>query len=438
MKWATRGSAFPKKAVLALAGLAILVPVRAADSGNSLALAIILTRHGVRSPLQSNEALGAFSAQAWPKWEVAPGIQTPRGNALMAAMGDYYHQYLSDAGALTGDPSVDGPRVYIRADNDQRTLETGRIIGKSLVLIGEPEVHALEEGKVDPLFQPVKAQVGHPDSALAVAAVLGRMGGDPRRVDAAYAPAISRLKGVLFGPDGPPPGNASLDGSTTVVPGAPNSVVSLAGPLRTAVQCIEALTLEYADGMPASDVGWGRVDEHTLTDLFVLHGLYFDLTQRTFYPAQVEGSNLLSHILDTLEQGALGMPVPGAVGPVGERVVVMAGHDTNLANLGGLLDLNWWLPGSQANPVLPGGALVFELWRHGAEANGYFVRVSYVGESLAQLRAAAPLSLNAPPARSAIFIPGCSGSDPGYGAPLAAFVRTARKVIDPTFIAEEP
>jgi 4-phytase/acid phosphatase len=424
--------------IVALAGLLFSGAASAADTGDSLALAIILTRHGVRSPLQTNEALNAFSAQPWPKWEVAPGIQTPRGNALMAAMGDYYHQYLTDAGALTGDAAIDGPHVYIRADNDQRTLETGRIIGKSLVLVGEPEVNALEAGKVDPLFQPVRAGIGHPDAALGVAAVLGRMGGDPKRVDTAYATDMARLKGVLFGPGGSPAGNASLDGSTSVVPGTPNSVVSLVGPLRTAVQCIEALTLEYADGMPDPDVGWGRVDERTLSDLLVLHGLFFDLTQRTFYPAQVQGSNLLSHILDTMEQAALGQPVPGAVGPVGERVVVFAGHDTNIENLGGMLDLNWWLPGSQANPVLPGGALVFELWKHGTGASTYTVRVSYVGETLAQLRAGAALSLNAPPARSAIFVPGCSGSAPGYGAPLPSFVRTARKVIDPRFIAEEP
>ena len=68
----------------------------------------------------------------------------------------------------------------------------------------------------------------------------------------------------------------------------------------------------------------------------------------TFYPAQVNGSNLASHIIDTLEQGALGQPVPDALGPAGERVVVIAGHDSNLAAVGGtLFGMNWWLPGTQ-------------------------------------------------------------------------------------------
>jgi 4-phytase/acid phosphatase len=441
MAFASRGRALR---ILLLTALGASLPAgvfvcgASAEPGDKLVLAVVLTRHGVRSPLQTNEALAAFAAQAWPQWEVAPGIQTPRGNALIAAMGDYYHQYFADAGALTGDPAIDGPNVFIRADNDQRTLETGRILGKSLVLVGEPVVHSLPEGTPDPLFQPVKAHLGHPNAALGVAAVMGRMGGDPMRVEGAYREELERLKGILYGPGGPPAGNTAFSGPTTVVSGGANSVVALGGPIRAATQCVEAFTLEYADGKPEADVGWGRVDARVLGDLMALHALYFDLTQRTLYPAQVQGSNLASHLVDTLEQAALGQPVPGAIGPIGERLVVIVGHDTNLANLGGLFGLNWWLPGTPANPMLPGGALVFELWRHGTEPDALFVRACYVGETLAQMRAAAPLSLNAPPARSPIFIPASSGPAPGFDAPLAAFVRAARRVIDPTFIAEEP
>ncbi len=43
-------------------------------------------------------------------------------------------------------------------------------------------------------------------------------------------------------------------------------------------------------------------------------------------------------------------------------VLFIAGHDTNLANLGGALELNWTLPGQPDNTP-PGGELVFERWR---------------------------------------------------------------------------
>jgi 4-phytase/acid phosphatase len=406
--------------------------------GDEVRLVIILTRHGVRSPLQTGEALARLAAQPWPKWETAPGIQTPRGNQLIALMGDYYRQRFLRSGLLSGDPAADGPLVFIRADNDQRTIETARILGKSLVPIGEPDVHALAAGTPDPLFQPFRAHLGHPDTALAAAAVLGRMGGDPRNIDRAYATQLGELKDILFGHGVTPPESSGLDSPSAVSPGQQDYLVKLSGPLRAAEVCTDSFILQYADGMPAADVGWGKVDAKVMTDMLALHEILFDLTERTYYPAQVGASNVASHIVDTLEQGALGQPVPGALGPAGERVVLLAGHDSNIAAVGGLFGMNWWLPGTQANPMLPGGALVFELWRRGGPDDAYFVRTSYVAQTLDQQRDAVVLSLENPPALSPIFIPGCGGLGPNFDAPLKAFVRQARRVIDPAFIAPEP
>src|SRR5580698_8196896 len=195
---------FTRFAALVLLAGCFSAPAAHADE---LKLAIILTRHGVRSPLQSNEALAAFSAQPWPKWETPPGIQTPHGNQLIALMGDYYRARFQRSGLLSGDPAVDGPLVYIRADNDQRTIETARILGKALVSIGEPEVHSPPKGEGDPLFRAYRAHVGHPNTDLAAAAVLGRMGGNPANVERAYATQLEELDAIRFGPGGKPAGD---------------------------------------------------------------------------------------------------------------------------------------------------------------------------------------------------------------------------------------
>src|SRR5271167_650305 len=76
-------------------------------SGDELRLVIILTRHGVRSPLKANDQMAKFASQPWPKWEVGPAIQTPRGNLLVAYMGDYYHARFARDGLLSGNPDVD-------------------------------------------------------------------------------------------------------------------------------------------------------------------------------------------------------------------------------------------------------------------------------------------------------------------------------------------
>jgi 4-phytase/acid phosphatase len=406
--------------------------------GDQLKLAIILTRHGVRSPLQSPEKLAAYASKPWPAWEVMPGVQTAHGNMLIADEGDYYRARYLDAGLLSGDPAVDGPLVYVRADNDQRTIETGRIIGKALVRTGEPDVHALPEGIADPLYRPFRAHVGSPDSSLAVSETLARLGNDATNLDRAYAAQFAELKTILFGPGGMAPEGSEFNEPSRVSAGSDDSLVWVRGPLIAAERCADAILLEYTQGMPASDVGWGKVDSKVMTDLLVLHELEFDLTKRTHYAAQVEGSNLASHILDTLEQAATGEPVIGALGPSGEKVVVLVGHDSNIASLGGLLGLDWWIPGTQANPLLPGGALVFELWKHPGETGTYFLKVSYVAQTFDQMREATAGSPAAVPIRCPIFVPDCSGAGPDHDASLASFVLHARRAIAPAFITTEP
>jgi 4-phytase/acid phosphatase len=425
-----------RSAFLAIAAclLALATP---AVQGDELKLVIILTRHGVRSPLQTQAKLAPYAAQPWPTWEVPPGIQTPRGNELIALMGDYYRARFQKDGLLTGDPAIDGPLVYFRADNDQRTKATTAIIGKALVSTGEPDVHALPEGTKDPLFRPFQAKVGTPNLELASAAILGRVGGDLTNLDRAYAAQFAELNTVLFGPTANPGQVYIAAGEGSVSAGTGTNLTTLKGPIRVAEECVDSFILQYADNKPMSEVGWGRVDTKTLTDLLTLHELFFDLADRTFYSSQVEGSNLASHIVDTLEQGAQADVVPGAIGPAGEKILVLGGHDSNIAAIGGLFGMNWVIAGSQLNPTLPGSALLFELWKRGDAPGTYYVRTSYVSQTLEQMRAATPLTLDNPPARSPISIPGCGGIAPEFETSLASFVRQARKVIDPAFIAPE-
>jgi 4-phytase/acid phosphatase len=423
---------------LALAAAATAGPA----SADELKLAIIVTRHGVRSPLYKDEDMVPYAARPWPRWEVGRGQLTPRGNLLVGLMAAYYRERFLAAGLLTGDAGADEARIYLKADNDQRTIDTARTLGRAFLPGQSVRVWALPTGTVDPLFQPLRAHIGHADAAKGRAAVLGRLGGDPSVLDRAYAPQFALLKGILYGADAGTDAAAATSGSRPtpfdvpafVGPGEYDNVVSVRGPLRAALVSTESLLLEYLDGKPAADVGWGRVDAAVLTQLLALHDLYFDLVGRTFYPAQVQGSNLASHLVATLKQGATGRAVPGAIGPLGARVVVVAGHDTNLANLGGLLGLSWWIQGSQSNPVLPGSALIFELWHRAGPGGGDRVRISYVAQTLEQMRAAEPLSLARPPVVAPVFMARCGGASPTFDAPWAEFEQVASEVIDPSFV----
>ncbi len=140
-----------------------------------------------------------------------------------------------------------------------------------------------------------------------------------------------------------------------------------------------------------------------------LHTASEDITQRTGYIARAQSSNLLFHVLQSMGQEAGGHPVPGALSRPGDRLLILVGHDTNLANISGTLGLNWLVDGRR-DDTPPGGALVFELWRR-RDKGEFSVRTFYVAQTLDQMRNATPLSNENPPERVPVFVPGCSQAD---------------------------
>jgi 4-phytase/acid phosphatase len=302
----------------------------------------------------------------------------------------------------------------------------------------EPEVQALPAGRVDPLFRPVLIPLGHPDRAMAVEAALGRVGHDLPAVVEAHRAAYDQLERVLFGGDGAVPAGKmspiALGGIRVAREEVNPKIDALitVEPFHKCMTLTEDLLLEYEDGMPIADVGWGRVTPGVLAQLLELHSLYWDLSQRTFYVAQVQGSNLAAHIQRTLDQAVTAEPESGSFGNLADRLVVVDGHDTNLINLSGLLGITWTVPGAQMNPVLPGSALVFEL-RQRRSDHQFLVRIQYVSQTLDQMRYLQPLTLEHPPFTAPIFIPGCSGAAPGSDAPYDKFKAMMDRVIDRQF-----
>jgi 4-phytase/acid phosphatase len=182
--------------------------------------------------------------------------------------------------------------------------------------------------------------------------------------------------------------------------------------------------------MDAANVGWGRVDIHKVSEILQLHTANEDIAQRAGYIVRVQSSNLLFHILQSMKQSADGHSVTGAIGKPGDRVLILVGHDTNLANISGALGLSWLIDGRR-DDTPPGGALVFELWKN-RSASEYSVRAYYTAQTLEQMRNAAPLSLDNPPERVPVFVPGCSRAD--QSCTWSTFIAAVRAGIDPAFV----
>ena len=426
--------------ILGLSGLAMIMislpggPVRAttdrfvaqrtsAPGDGVLKLVVAVFRHGVRSPTPGfapNEA-DKHSKHKWPAltdWQVMGtdcdrgngwGYLTTHGQKLAEGLGAYYGKHYKQ-GAWSN-----GFSTYLWADaENQRTRATANALAAGFKNAGIPAakvtVASLPACTVDPLFHPFQRKCGTPngDKLKKFAAEINEAW--LMWAMTTYDFDFRQLYDLLncFNKDqcSMPLIWVTDNADACVVASSDcNSPLLWKGRFSYASSASEAFLLEYANNM---NVGWGRVDPPNgaaaskLRDMLKLHEFYFDKTDRFLrdnkeadqYLAGIEGSNLIREILDQIKRKVGQTPdgkCPRAT-PQNDFVGLI-GHDTNLASVGALLELQWQfddkdLPsdtfGLPANDALPAGALVFEL-RQRSDGT-YFVRVEYVTQSLEQMR----------------------------------------------------
>src|SRR5580698_9800482 len=176
-----------------------LASAQAAAPDAHLELVIVLSRHGVRSPLTAQADLDKFSAAPWPTWDVAPGILTTHGYQLMKDFGNWDRTKFAGEGLLAPTGCAEAAHVTILADTDERTRETGKALSEGMFPGCNVSVHSQPGDATDPLFSPRKANVGNPDPALNAAAIAGRIGGDPVNLTETYRPQLTALDRILSG-----------------------------------------------------------------------------------------------------------------------------------------------------------------------------------------------------------------------------------------------
>jgi 4-phytase/acid phosphatase len=438
---------------VAIEGPVLAQTIKAVDDGTVLKEIIFFGRHSIRTATSGTNSLDQCSANPFPDFVgVTVGYLTTNGQQAAGLLGSYFHNYLLHEGLLTGDASSDLARSYFRANTIERSYMTAAKFGAGLIPGANIPVHTYyppppnaypATTNADPVIDPLLAGVAPVavDPVRALAEVQGVFGSGTS-LSSAYSGELSLISKLLYPPGTQPlypgisPTNGALPGSfdPTTVPitltisapltnGGPpyytGNVISMGG-LASVVTAADPFVMQYADGFPTNDVGWGQLALDALSQQTRINTLQIEIAMRQPYLARVQSSSAASHILRTMIQTISGTNLAGAFGDTNTQIHVIISSDYYVAGLAGLLGAHWLLPGYQPDFCPPGGTLVFEL-RQVRATGQYLVRVFYTAQTFDQLRKLTPLTLEVPPATMQLFIPGGSNSDTDLDVTFTTF-----------------
>ncbi len=352
---------------------------------------VMLMRHGVRPPTKAPAMPPEVTPERWPDWPTQPGWLTPHGALAVSRLGPVDARVWRGYGLLPARGCPAATAVRIVADSDQRTIETAKSWVATLAPGCRIAIDHRPQDEPDLRFNAIESGKAPLDPAKANAAVLAEAGpGGFAALDARYAPLLTRIDTILCGT--PRPGCGVSATPTGLAAARADKRPKLTGAIDRASTAAQILLLEAAEGMPMAQIGWGRATLADVTALGAFHALEFRILAR---PRAVAAANF----------AGLAEIVRDGLADTGPRVTIIAGHDTNIANLGGLFDVHWQVPGFAADDPVPGGALILE--RLHDHAGKRYVRIRYRAQTLQQLRTAAPLRSSGAHDRI-LSIPGCN------------------------------
>ena len=455
---ATRASAARRLAWLTLPCLTVLVMAMAVpnaraahapgapeSAGTTLEYVLIFGRHGVRSPVLEPKTLTKFASGEFPDFGVPPGYLTAHGRQAETLLGAFFRQYLLHEHLLTGNAAVDAPRVYVRANSNQRSNRSASAFVAGLLPDTAVPIHSYPLGTPDGLFDPVGAGVVRVDTSRAVREVQGLVGSEGTSLARAFSSELALIRSVLFGysrelipapvtPNGhvDPTGipvtlTASRTGQVT------GNIIDTGG-LASTLYAADPFVMEYTDGMPMSQVGWGRLSADQLSEQTRIITGQIAIEMSPPYLNRLQSSNAAAHLLRSLEQAVTRQRVAGALGTRDTRIALINSSDAYVVGLAALLQAHWLIPGYQPDYCPPGGSLVFEL-RRGSHDKRHIVRVYFTAQTFDQLRELAPLDLANGPASMQLLIPG-TGQAETLDVDLGRFLQRLQAEIDFTAVSD--
>jgi 4-phytase/acid phosphatase len=365
--------------------------------GLKLQRVVMLMRHGVRPPTRNPVVPAGMNDQPWPEWSVDYGQLTGHGYDAVRLIGRWDRMNWVERGLLPAEGCPTSGDVEIAASSKPRTQDTARALAEGLAAACKLEIDFPATPEDDVEFHPLetRAMLIDADEALRAVQALSPPGGMQAEL-VAQADRLALLDQALGCTGLRAQPACSLATMAPALVRNEGDRPDVGDPFGIASTVSQTFLLEYLEGMPMSDVAWGRLSRQQIEDLLVLNTLKFHYEGRAPYVAARAASPLASRMLEAMREGA--------------KLTVLVGHDTNIADLGGLLDLHWKVASYPRDNPPPGGALGFEVL---SDASGkQFVRAFYRSQTMDQVRELQPLSAANPPSYEYLPIPGCTSSCP--------------------------
>lgn len=381
------------------------------DAGLKLQRVVMLMRHGVRPPTKPAVGPPGTADKPWPKWSTGYGELTPHGYDAVKLLGTWDRRHWEALGLLPPDRCLDRSELAMEASYKTRTQDTARALAEGMMPGCPVEIPHPAADADDVLFHPLATGKPAYDAEAAMAQARARQpqGGMAQEIrdNAALFSLLNQALGCCTPADcGDGKARAcDLSRQPAALATADDGAVSIGDPFSLASTIGQTFLLEYLEGMPMRDVAWGRLDEAGIGKLLEFHVLKYRYEARTPYIALRTAAPLAARMLGALQDGP--------------KLTVLAGHDTNIAQLGGFFDLHWTVPGYPRDDPPPGGALGFELLSDAAGAE--YVRAFYRSQTMPQVRELQPLDEANPPSWEILPIPGCA--EPCRLEAFAALVR---------------
>lgn len=363
-----------------------------ADAGLRLQRVVMLMRHGVRPPTKPKVVPDGMHDLPWPTWSVDFGELTGHGYDAVRLLGAWDRTQWQARGLLPARGCPDAADIKIATSAKPRTQATARALLEGLAPGCEIAIEIPRDAHDDVEFHPLEtgAVAIDADAALQAVQALAPPGGMPAEV-AAHAAQLALLDQALGCTGARATSGCRLADRPAALVRNDNDRPDIGDPFGIASTASQTFLLQYLEGMPMSDVAWGRLTRAQIEELLALNTLKFHYEGRAPYVAARAATPLAARMLEAMQHGP--------------RLTMLFGHDTNISDLGGLLDLHWKLPGYPRDNPPPGGALGFEVLVDDADRQQ--VRAFYRVQTMEQIRELQPLDAAHPPIHVYLPIPGC-------------------------------